>query len=551
MVRLIRQPKDPKPVEEDLWSLLPNAAWDLDVSEVLAWIDAQGCHDADEFKKLVRNDSKALDECLNRTRVRRASAGAIALVGASSEEECIRRAAEVLTPESKSDFIRVLMAAFRNETDVHLETAITTCAFEPRDIRAHWRFIPNAEGRLDRAIVTAVDMTAERELQQRLLLAERMSALGTLTASIIHEVKNPLTFVWNHLRTLHEANGKMPRDASSLICEAYEGAERIRAIASEIGELSHPSDIAETEVVNLKTVLDEAIRMAQPEIEHRAILVREYEEASLHTLGSRTRIGQVFLNLIVNAAQAIEPGDRARNTITVRARTVQQDRVCVEVQDTGPGIPPQLLRRVFDPFVTTKTAGRGTGLGLAISRSIVNALEGTIEIHSHPGQGAVARVVLNKAAQRPVPLSASPPSISATRLAVGKRLQVLVVDDEPVIARLIQKALVDHDVTVAHDGRQAVAAMSEREFDVVLCDLIMPEMTGMDVYRAAYQREVPMHERIVFMTGGAFTQRARDFLQRVPNMRIEKPFELSHLERTIYEAADAGLQAPERESLIP
>jgi CheY-like chemotaxis protein len=212
--------------------------------------------------------------------------------------------------------------------------------------------------------------------------------------------------------------------------------------------------------------------------------------------------------------------------------------VCVEVQDTGPGISSQLLRRIFDPFVTTKPAGGGTGLGLSICRRIVHSLEGTIEIQSHPGQGTVARVVLPRVARALRPLTVPPPSMSAIRRAARGKLSVLVVDDEPVIARLIQKALIDHDVTTAHDGREAVALMGQHAYDVILCDLIMPEMTGMDVYRAALQRETPVNERIVFMTGGAFTQRARDFLQSVPNLRIEKPFELTHLERTIYEAAD-------------
>jgi len=188
--------------------------------------------------------------------------------------------------------------------------------------------------------------------------------------------------------------------------------------------------------------------------------------------------------------------------------------------------------------VTTKPAGRGTGLGLSISRRIVHSLEGTIEIQSHPGHGTVARVVLPRATRAQRPLTVPPPSMSAIRRAARGKLSVLVVDDEPVIARLIQKALVEHDVTTAHDGREAVALMGENAYDVILCDLIMPEMTGMDVYRAALQRATPVNDRIVFMTGGAFTQRARDFLQSVPNLRIEKPFDLTHLERTIYEAAD-------------
>ena len=161
-------------------------------------------------------------------------------------------------------------------------------------------------------------------------------------------------------------------------------------------------------------------------------------------------------------------------------------------------------------------------------------------------------MVLPQTAKRSLPISVPPPPITAIRRAAKTRLNILVVDDEPVIARLIKKALTQHDVTCAHDGREAVELMSEHPYDVILCDLIMPEMTGMDVYRAALQRATPMHERIVFMTGGAFTRRARDFLQRVPNARIEKPFELGHLERVVYEAADrnndSGTQV--RESFI-
>ncbi len=539
MVGLISKSEDAWPARSDgIWRLLPSAVWDIDFVETLEWIDSQGSSSADEFKRLMRKNPDALRECLSRVRVKRASAGAVSLAGAASEEECIRRSPELLTEESKADFVRVLMAAFRNERDVHIETAIVTCAREPRDVRVHWRFVPNEEGRFARALVSAVDMTAERELQQRLLLAERMSAIGTLTASIIHEIKNPLTFVWNHLRTLRKSADSLPAETAAMLEEAYEGADRIRAISNEIGVLSHGGSGTEVEAVNLKQVLDSAIRIAGPELQHRANVAREYEEGPLFVKGLHTRVSQVFLNLIVNAAQAIEPGDRTQNTITIRARSTERDRVCVEVQDTGPGIPPQLLRRIFDPFVTTKPAGRGTGLGLSICRRIVHSLEGTIEIHSHPGQGTVARVVLPKSTGSRRPLTVPPPSISAIRRAAGGKLSILVVDDEPVIARLIQKALVDHDVTTASDGREAVALMGENAYDVILCDLIMPEMTGMDVYRAALQRATPMHDRIVFMTGGAFTQRARDFLESVPNLRIEKPFELSHLERTIYEAAD-------------
>ncbi|NNE18445.1 MAG: hypothetical protein HKN10_08215, partial [Myxococcales bacterium] len=227
MVRLIRPSKKRPARERDdrVWEFLPSAVWDLNFRGPLEWIEEQGCRDADAFKQLVRNNPDALGECLDRIRIHRASAGAISLVGASSEEECIRRSRELLTAESKADFLRILMAAFRNEHDVHLETAIMTCSREPRDVRVHWRFVEDDNGHFGRALVSVTDMSAEHELEQRLVLAERMSAIGTLTASIIHEVKNPLTFVWNHLRSLRDLAGPVSPEVSELIREAYEGSE--------------------------------------------------------------------------------------------------------------------------------------------------------------------------------------------------------------------------------------------------------------------------------------------------------------------------------------
>ena len=155
MVRLIRPTKDPvQERDERVWEFLPSALWDLNFRGPLEWMEEQGCRDADAFKQLVRNNPDALGECLERIRIHRVSAGAVALVGASSEEECIRRSRELLTAESKADFLRILMAAFRNEHDVHLETAMMTCSREPRDVRAHWRFVEDENGRFGRALVS-------------------------------------------------------------------------------------------------------------------------------------------------------------------------------------------------------------------------------------------------------------------------------------------------------------------------------------------------------------------------------------------------------------
>ena len=551
MVRLLSQIREMgSPKEQELWAILPSALWDVDFSAALTWIESRQCPDARSFKLLLRSDSQALNECLRRLRVRDVSAGAIKLVGAIDREDCIERSASFLTEESKADFVRILMAAFRRKATVQLETAIVTKAGEPLDVEVQWCFTPGGDGRLTRAIVSVVDISEERKLHQRLMLAERMSTIGTLTASVTHEIKNPLTFVWNHLQALQRPEHKMPRETRQLVREAFEGADRIRAVTREITELSHEPDDT-VELVSLEEALDSAIRLAGPEVKHRATVVRDYAVEPLQIEASKARVGQVFVNLIVNAAQAIPSGDRKRNQITVKTRRSEDGQISVEIQDTGPGIPPHLLRRIFDPFVTTKPSGRGTGLGLSICQSIVHSMDGTIDLQSQPGQGTIARVVFPRSARARKITTMRPQPVSAIHAATKQRLRMLVVDDEPVIARLIKKVFAKHDVTCAHDGREAISLMSANDYDVVLCDLIMPEMTGMDVYRAALQRPTPVHERIVFMTGGAFTARARDFLHRIPNLRVEKPFELSQLERMVYEAARLGTKTPSPDSEAP
>jgi CheY-like chemotaxis protein len=249
-------------------------------------------------------------------------------------------------------------------------------------------------------------------------------------------------------------------------------------------------------------------------------------------LGSEARLGQVFLNLLLNAAQAIGDGDTARNTITLRTR-VEGGRVVVEVQDTGCGIPADALGRIFDPFYTTKPSGVGTGLGLSICHGIVRSLGGELSVESAPGVGSVFRVAL------PIPISIpTSPAVRAegTRPPRGsavaaQRRRVLIIDDEPTVVAALARTLGDqHEVVSATGGRQALAIVrDDARFDVILCDLLMPDLTGMEVHAELSRAHPGLEHRIIFMTGGAFTPGARRFLESVPNRRVEKPFDLARL----------------------
>jgi CheY-like chemotaxis protein len=202
--------------------------------------------------------------------------------------------------------------------------------------------------------------------------------------------------------------------------------------------------------------------------------------------------------------------------------------VLIEIRDSGVGIAPDARSRVFDPFFTTKPFGRGTGLGLSVCQNIITALDGTIDFETEVGKGTTFRVRLPAASAEAVEAATSlapPPS------RPSRRCLVLVIDDEPLVGRSIQLLLApDHDVQTTVSAREGLAyLLSGRRYDAVFCDLLMPEMTGMDLY-AELKRLVPKAaDELVFLTGGAFTASGRDFLSRVPNRRIEKPFEKASL----------------------
>jgi CheY-like chemotaxis protein len=204
-------------------------------------------------------------------------------------------------------------------------------------------------------------------------------------------------------------------------------------------------------------------------------------------------------------------------------------RVVVEVRDTGSGVPVELLGRIFEPFFTTKPVGVGTGLGLSICHNIVSSLGGEITVENQSGQGACFRVALWPAPQESGARPAAP------RTAGGRRGRLLVIDDEPSVGAAVGRLLAaEHEVVTVSVAREALACFEQGErFDVILCDLMMPEMPGTELYAAIAALAPDQAERIVFMTGGAFTSRAREFLAHVPNLRVDKPFDSENLRAVI------------------
>jgi nitrogen-specific signal transduction histidine kinase len=377
-----------------------------------------------------------------------------------------------------------------------------------------------------RFVGTSVDITERKLLQERVAFAERMASLGTLAAGVAHEINNPLTYVLLNLALLERnvsalAGSVTPEVAAklhSMVEQARYGCDRVSSVVRDLQTLTRVRDEGESDV-DLGAVLERCIDIAAHQLRLRARLVRELAPVP-PVRGNEHRVGQLFLNLIINAAQAIPAGAADTNTVRVATAAHPDGRVRVEIADTGVGIPGDVIGRIFDPFFTTKAVGEGSGIGLSICRSIVTSLGGEIAVESAEGRGTVVRVLLPAAARTSHPIEPPRPR------ELASRLRVLVVDDEPLIGRVIGSLLAGHRVDVELSAKKALERLRAGEtFDWILCDLVMPDMTGMELYEAL---EPEMRERLIFISGGA-SDHARDFLQRVPNRRLFKPFNVESL----------------------
>jgi PAS domain S-box-containing protein len=388
-------------------------------------------------------------------------------------------------------------------------------------------------------LTMARDVTERRTLEARLEQADRLAALGTMAAGVAHEINNPLAYLMLNLEWIARKLPEASPDSASIegltemLKEARLGAERVATIVRELRSFSR-ADGDTRRLVDLEAVVRSAIRIAWHEVRHRA-RVSTFFSPILPLWANESRVEQVALNLLLNAAQSMPEG-RTENDIRISVRPGEPGRAVLEVADNGQGIPPEVVARIFDPFFTTKPPGIGTGLGLSICHGIVSSLGGHITVHSTPGEGTTFRVVLPTATDEES-AAASEPAREPISERSGKRARVLVVDDEIQIANTLRELLsIEHDVFATTSGRDALGLVrAGQDFDVIFCDLMMPGMGGIELFRRIRDQRRGLERRIVFMTGGAFTTRAAEFLASVDNRRIEKPFSLGLVERIVRE----------------
>jgi PAS domain S-box-containing protein len=452
---------------------------------------------------------------------------------------------------SPSDDKRALHAfeSVREGRDVHRRGEYHLQTLNGRHVAAELSFETVTSHGRPAILVTLRDLTEQQAIRQRLQNADRLTSLGTLAAGVAHEVNNPLAYVVTNLRysieRLLRLRGKLPgrpeldpetrawmEQELTPICEALEeagdGTDRVARIVQGLKSFSRSSDEG-IGPVDVHQVLEVATNMAENQIRYRARLIQNFGDIPL-VEANESRLVQVFVNLLLNAAQAIPDGHSDDNSITLTTKVGPTGRVVVEVTDTGQGIPTEHLERIFDPFFTTKPVGVGTGLGLSICHGLLGALGGQIIAKSRVGRGATFRVELPAA-----PRDDSKKSRSPSVLPAPGRARVLVVDDEPLIVRSIVRLLCDeHEVTAAQSGAEALRLIAAgNQYDLILCDLMMPQMTGMEFHARLRTLDPAQAQRIVFLTGGAFTPNAQDYLKSVNTPMLEKPLEPNALKKLL------------------
>ncbi|MBA3499470.1 MAG: PAS domain-containing protein, partial [Deltaproteobacteria bacterium] len=397
--------------------------------------------------------------------------------------------------------------------------------------------IRDSTGRITGCVVVLRDTTEICKMESRLVFAERMASVGTLAAGVAHEINNPLAYVLANVdfamvelqSALAGSRANKLEEIVEALQEARHGADRVRRIVRDLKTFSR-AEADKREIVDVGPIIESSINMAWNEIRHRARLVKELSSVA-PVDADPSRLGQVILNLLVNAAQAIPLGRADLNEIRVATRSDALGRVVIEVSDSGCGIPQHVLSRIFDPFFTTKPIGEGTGLGLAICQGIVGGLGGEITVDTAEGKGTTFRIALPAARQNVIPSAVSEPAAKLSRCTT----RLLVLDDEVMIGKAMRRALGgSFEVTVLDCPKTALARIIGGErFDVIVCDLMMPVMTGMEFHAALSSFDPDLARRTIFATGGAFTAAAQAFLEREGILRADKPINIKMLRASI------------------
>ncbi len=435
----------------------------------------------------------------------------VEMFGYSVEEALGRTAAQLLRSDRHSpEFYQELEA--RLDRGEVIRTAITSRRKDGRLVFQSALATPlrDEQGMVRWMIAHRQDLTALKHIESRLQATERLSALGTLAAGVAHEINNPLTWMLDHARSLQDEQPTEPR-----LRELVEGLEGIRGTVRGLMKLSQ-EEASRPRAMSVSMLLDRALAVESEALGHVEVR-RDEPGGDLQVLASPDLV-EALAHILRNAGQASAPGDEVH--ITTRA---SGDLVQLWILDSGVGIAPENLPRVMEPFFTTRPLGEGLGLGLSTAENIIRRLGGTLTIAArHRRPGVVVTVSLQRA-----------DSVVQAEPEAGSGMKVLIIDDDQRVARALSRLLRVHDVSLVDSGQEALQQLSERSFDMVICDLLMPGMSGLDLFERLQLQQPEVADRFLFTTGGAWSDRSKRFIEEHAARVISKPFRRDQIDRAI------------------
>jgi two-component system NtrC family sensor kinase len=380
-------------------------------------------------------------------------------------------------------------------------------------------------------VCAGADISDRRRLEEQLLQAEKLSALGQLVAGVAHELNNPLTGVLGFAQVITsqaDCTAQMKEDLGNI----EKNAKRCKSIVENLLRFARQHK-PERKSVDINEIIESTIELMAYHFRAGSVdVVRDLKSDLPSVSGDFNELQQVFVNLVGNALQAMKASG-GRGTLTVRT-TVVKDKVRAEIRDSGPGIPAERIAVVFDPFFTTKPQGEGTGLGLSVCYGIVTAHKGRIWAESPEGEGATFIVVLP--IDRQGDAQVERPRTTETQMLRLKQ-RVLVVDDEDQVRNVLERILTSFGFRVfaASSGEEACTLLERNTVDMVVCDLRMPGMSGQGLYDWIEKRDATLAKRMVFCTGDTVARESRNFIGRTKCRVVAKPFNMSQLAQALAE----------------
>jgi two-component system NtrC family sensor kinase len=367
------------------------------------------------------------------------------------------------------------------------------------------------------------DATEEKTLQQQLVQSEKMGAIGQLVSGVAHELNNPLASI-TAFAQLMISDGNLTADDQHATEVIASESRRAARIVHNLLTFARQHK-AEKTYADVNQVIENTLELRGYDLSGRGIQIeRSYADPPPSTMVDAYQLQQVILNLVTNAEQAMAGVDRAHHRLTVRTRR-EKEAVRIEIEDTGPGIPPDGLERIFNPFYTTKAVGHGTGLGLSISLGIISEHGGRIWAENVPGAGAKFCIDLPRVA----PPARSNAAVSAPVLAPSRLLRILVADDEAPIREALSRFLErsGHTVVAVDSGSGALVAVRDQAFDAIFLDIRMPDISGQNVFEQWRTERPDLAQRVVFLTGDIVSADLHQFLSGTGRPFIPKPFDLN------------------------